>query len=156
MKIDLAKVESQIRKLEELRRIASDPELLSLLETVMVNGASSPIQSPPLIQPPVKHVEATASIRPFVFGNSRKGKKGVFQSAVRDAISRIEIDKPFTGYVVARRMLSEGYKFAASKPGIAVIDALKAMIKKGEVRVFRKGGGSEATLFIRVAAKENQ
>jgi len=136
MKIDLAKVESQIKKLEELRRIASDPELLSLLETVMVNGSTSLRQS----NPPKNTGDGSL---PKI-----TNKKGQFQAAVKDAIMRF--DKPFSGYMVARKMQVDGYEFASSRPGIAVIDALKALVKKGFVRVYKPGGGSEATLFVRV------
>ena len=143
MKIDLAKVDSQIRKLEELRRIASDPELLSLLETVMVNGATR--REPPSSnakgnkKPPTKKETA---------------KKGEFQAAVREAIMRF--DRPFSGYTVARRMEMDGYSFVSSRPGIAVIDALKALVKKGVVRVFKQGKGSEATLFERIPPGTNE
>jgi hypothetical protein len=157
MKIDLVKVNSQIQKLEELRRIASDPELLALLETVMVKGSN--------LNPPAAIRDFTAmpqtvppsperpSTRPSDGANAT-AKKGELQRAVREAIRAMDIDKPFSGYLIARRMQNDGYKFASSKPGIAVIDALKALVNKGVVKVFMRGGGSQPTLFIRVQGGE--
>lgn len=151
MKIDLAKVESQIKKLEELRRIASDPELLSLLETVMVNGSTPPAALPqpilPLVSTPAADSALLPPMRSALIAPS-SARKGQLQAAVRDAVLRT--DRPFTGYVLARKMENEGYKFASNRPGIAVIDALRALVKKGVVRVYRKGSGSEATIFERV------
>jgi hypothetical protein len=132
MKIDLSKLDSQIRKLEELRRIASDPEMLALLDTVIVKNGVSPV----------------ASSVPAAEPETVRKRKGEFQSAVRNVIE--QYDKPFSGYSIARKMELDGYKFASSRPGIAVIEALKALIKKGIVRVFREGAGSEPTLYVRV------
>jgi hypothetical protein len=143
VKIDVAKLDSQIKKLEELRRIASDPELLALLETVMVNG-SSPQGPPP---------QARSTIRTPPPRKKPTAKKGEFQAAVRAAI--MQFDKPFSGYVVARKMENDGYEFVSSRPGIAVIEALKALVKKGVVRVYKNGVGSEPTLFERIPNPNN-
>jgi hypothetical protein len=134
MRIDLEKVESQIRKLEELKRIASDPEMLSLLEGLIVQNGTSGNTRMPLFAP-------SAPIR-------ESGQKGAVLDAVRQAALKQE--RAFSGYALARVMISEGYKFTAEKPGLAVTEALRRLIKKGVVTIYRSGRGSEPTLYERV------
>lgn len=51
MRLDIKKIDDRIAKLQELRRIASDPELVSVLAEFVTSDDESAIEAPP---PPVK------------------------------------------------------------------------------------------------------
>jgi hypothetical protein len=143
MKIDLAKIDAQIKRLEEVRRIAADPELLSLLETVVVpNGVNG---TPETNKP-------SADGRP----NSRRDPAAIFQAGTKVhavAACALAQEKPFSGYDLAQIMIEGGYQFSETKatPGLAVTDILRlTLVGKGIVKIHRPGKGSEPTLYERV------
>ncbi len=139
MRIDLAKIDSQIRKLEELKRFVSDPETRALLETMVMNGDGGNSTS----------AEPEIPMRAAEQPKSRRFKAGTQIAAIADAAMKYE--KPFSGYELATKMKEEGYKFHAERPGVAVTDVIRnSILKTGVIRVYRKGRGSEPMLFERV------
>src|SRR5262249_43558712 len=96
MKLDLAKLDAQINKLEDIKRIASDPEALALLESVLVKGNAPQAEVPKKIRP-------------------RTGKEGSQVAAIAEAA--LATEGPFSGYTLAEKMQEGGYEFKASKPG---------------------------------------
>jgi hypothetical protein len=141
MKIDLVKIDAQIKRLEEVRRIASDPELLSLLETVLVtNGSGAPIL--PL------------QAAPALSGNGRleRFQEDTTVRAVAEYCLRQE--KPFSGYALAELMKANGFKFkegGKTAPGQLVTDICRnALLKRGIVRVWKKGKANQPTLYERI------
>src|ERR1035437_4060490 len=141
MSIDVEKVDAKIRKLEQLKRLASDlasdPELMSLLETVMVNGSTS---EPAPAREPAKEINGRNIPKP----PADRAVRGAVIGAIKAAAMRCE--KPFSGYALAEKMQAEGFAFVSKKPGLAVIECLKSLQKKGVVRVSRRGIGSNPTL----------
>jgi len=133
-----AQIEAQTRRLEQLKLIASDPELAALLETVMVNGDNRPVA------PVVQNIETP---RTTVVDVSGPPKKGAQLAAIQSAA--ISHERPFSGYQLAQYMLSTGYKFQSSVAAQSTIDGLKSLLKKGVVKVHRKGKGGSPTLYIR-------
>jgi len=144
MKIDLAKIDAQIKRLEEVRRIASDPDLLSLLETVVVtNGVNGTSLHRPSENPPVGQQQRTDPLS--------KLQKGTKVHAIAECALKQE--KPFSGYDITKIMTEEGYQFPNGKTptGVAVSDVLRlALLKKGIVRIHRAGKGKGPTLFERI------
>ena len=140
MEIDLGKIEAQIRKLEEVRRIASDPELLAMLEQVMVNGAS-PAPATPTI-PVVTPEQPTDPLSAF------KTDSLVWNVAKHV----LRQNGAFSGYQIASAMQAEGFQFnGRAKPGATVADIIRTvLIKKGRVRVYRRGSGTDPTLYVKL------
>jgi hypothetical protein len=106
--------------------------MLPLLESLMVNGTST-----------VKPVILAAKM-------PAPGKKGYVSAAIAKAA--LACEKPFSGYILAKKMEGEGFHFEADKPGLAVTEALRALAKKEHpvVRIFKNGKGSVPTLFERI------
>lgn len=131
MTIDQAK----LKKWEEVVQFASDPERLSMLEMVLVkNGTTAKSASEP-----------RSEAKPVL----KQWKEGTQIGAIAEAA--LACEQPFSGYDLADKMRQSGYKFKSDKPGLAVTDVLRNPLrKKGVVRVYRKGHGSEPMLFERI------
>lgn len=145
MKIDVTKIDAQMKKLEQLRRLAADPEMLALLETVMVNGNAPDTRGPDsemlaeLTQPGPDRASPLGTL-----------KEGTMVYAVANAALRHE--EPFSGYSLADSMIANGYQFRAgkTKPGLVVADIIRGvLVPKKILRVYRKGKGSDPTTYIR-------
>lgn len=148
MRIDLGKVEAQIRKLEDLKRIASDPEMLALLETVLVNGTSnSAIPTISIQRALSESPKGSKDKEAFrVDTVAPPHKKGSVLAAVRSAaISKTE---PFDGYELTREMQSEGFQFVSKTPAFTVIDALRSLVRKGEIEIHRVGKAGQPSKFV--------
>ena len=141
MKLDLAKIDAQIEKLQSLKKIAADPELLGLLETLMLNGNGVANGAAPIAVTD----QTTAAISPRL-----RLKQGTVVRAVADnAAMQLE---NFTAYTLAEEMIREGYHFQGkTKPGVIVGDILRSvLIPKGIVRIVRKGKGSDPAVYRRI------
>lgn len=130
MQLDLAKIDAQMKRLEELRRIASDKELLALLETVVVKNGHQVASETPMAKSPAPP----------------RWKEGTVIASIAQAASIME--GPFSGYQLAEKMKSQGFHFNSSKAGVYVSDVLRNTLeKRGAVRIFKKGHGSDPTFY---------
>ncbi len=136
MKIDIGKVRERIRKLQEVERIASDPEMLALLETVIVNGNG-----------PKNHVEPKQPGTMGAKDETESKKRGAVLDAVREAA--MCHSGPFDGYQLAQEMEASGFVFSSKSPAITVNDALRSLVKKGEFEIHESGKTGQPTRFIK-------
>ena len=136
MKIDVSKIDEKIRMLEAIKVIASNPEMISLLEDVLTasNGASPLVHAPAVQQRTPDSPKAPKLARGTFI-------RGALKQAVLAAIQRQT--KPFTGYDLTEGILAEGsYTFTASTPALAVNDVLRTLLKnKQEIKIHHKGKG---------------
>jgi hypothetical protein len=76
---------------------------------------------------------------------SIKPKRGELKATVRNAALRKQ--GPFDGYTLTKEIEESGFRFAASRPTISVLDVLRGMVAAGELRLAREGVGSESNLY---------
>ena len=124
MRIDTAKIDEKIKRLQDLKRIASDPEMVRLLlETVSDNSVETqPNRSSPRTS------------------RKRGGtKKGELAQAVKKAVA--SINHAFTADTVVSWMQTHDYIFTAKDPKIAVNGVLRKMAKKQQLKIVKAGSG---------------
>jgi hypothetical protein len=117
--IDIKALDRAIAKLQELRRLASDPEVAPFLG----NGV------------PVSQKNESAEY------DSALG------SAVINACGELTHD--FTVNDVLKKMEEHQYKFRATEPRKSVANMLRALTRDGHVKVKQVGKGRRETIFFR-------
>ena len=144
MRIDIQKIDGLIAKLQELRRLASDPDLAPFVETEDAGHVLSTTSQPVSVASNgLTHCPQIVSSQAHPEGKRR----GDLKRAVLAEVHRSE--GPFSGYDITDRMVKSGFKFAAAKPAIAVNEVLRSLLDK-EIRIARRGKGSQATLYEKV------
>jgi hypothetical protein len=123
--------QDQIRRLQEIKRMASDPEMLTLLEGLVTKNGSIASEAPKQTAPK--------------FG----GRKDVLSEAVMLAIAALPQNR-FTAAYLVDRMLKAGFQFVAGNPHFAVTGALRRLAAKGKIRVAMHGSGRRATEYERM------
>ena len=122
MAIDIKKIDERIKKLEMLKILALDPEMVELLEGVVTpNG--TPMGGTP------KEPQATAS----------KPKRGDQRKAVLKAVS--EITGRFKAADIVKAMTEANFEFAAQSPTIAVNGVLRKLVKSEDLTIAVEGSG---------------
>ena len=125
MPISTAKIDKQIRKLQQLKRFASDPEMAPLLESLFTSSYTDK-----------QHAAAPNGSR-----------KGDLAKAVGMAVQRL--GRRFKVSDVLSMMQQDGFPFTAQKPGIAVNGALRKLVERGVICVAVKGSGRAGNLYER-------
>ena len=120
MKVDLAGLETTIRKLQELHRLASDPELAPFIKLrgAQKNGASK--EASPVYESP-------------------------FGSDVTTAAA--QLGKDFTIADVYEAMKTKGHKFNGDEPKKSIGNILRALVADGHLRVAQPGRGLRASVY---------
>jgi len=137
MPLDTAKIDAQIRKLQELRRIAGDPEMAPLLESLIVqNGLPAKAKKAPR-KARARSMEATNPI-----------KRGDVVTAASKALAGIS--GKFAASNALEAMEKNGFVFSAETPIVAVNGALRRLLKRGEIRLAEAGSGRKPHLYERV------
>jgi hypothetical protein len=129
MSIDTTRIDEQIRRLQEAKRIAADPELMAILRSLPAKDTSSP-------RPQSAKRRMTVPMR-----------KGTLIRAVAKIVAGY--DRRFTSADVIKTMQSEGFRFVGD-PLVAVNGALRKLTSKGQVRVARQGSGRTPHDYERV------
>jgi hypothetical protein len=137
MQIDVAKLDGIIRKLEELKRLAADPELAQFLPHIVSNGneVSAPLIKPQQVEPSAEPSQPTAM---------KTSKRGDIKRAVIAAAHKQPAE--FSAYSLTTDMTNSGFRFTAVKPAIAVNDILRNSVNR-EVEVVSHGKGSSPTIY---------
>jgi hypothetical protein len=116
MAIDIKKLDEKIRKLQQLRELAADPELADMLSAfVSANGS--------------KAADNGTSAQAEGDGRLAYAEKAVHALAGH-----------FTVKEAATKMVELGYTFTAKDPSVATYGALLLLRDKGIVEVAEKGG----------------
>jgi hypothetical protein len=123
--------QDQIRRLQEIKRMASDPEMLTLLDGLVTKNGSVAPATP---------TEAAPKFR---------GRKDALTEGVMLAIAALPQNR-FTAAHLVDRMLKAGFQFVAGNPHFAVTGALRRLAEKGKINIAMHGSGRRATEFERI------
>ena len=132
MAIDIKKIDDKIKKLEMIRLLASDPEMVEILEGVVTPNGTGPRTAP------VESQETAA-----------KPKRGEQTEAVREAVSGM-MSARFTSADIVEAMERADFRFVAQSPTIAVNGVLRKLVKNGTLTVAVKGSGRAGNQYERV------
>jgi len=149
------KLESEkLKRLERLRQIASDPEMVSLLreafsaEEIDDSSEPAPAERQKAAQDEApKETQAQLIVDSLVGSTTSKVKRGTLTDSVR--LKAESIPTAFTGYELTELMQREGYVFTAKDPPISVIDILRKLVRRGILNKAQKGSGSQPDYYIR-------
>jgi len=126
MPITTAKIDEQIKKLQELRRLVSDPAMTPLLESLFANGYADQVHA----------TENDSSASP---NGSRKGD---VVKAAEIVVRRLGFQgHRFKRSDVLAAMHENEFQFTAQTPDIAVNGALRKLVIREVIRVAVKGSG---------------
>jgi hypothetical protein len=137
MPLDTAKIDAQIRKLQELKRIAGDPEMAPLLESLIVKNG---LPSKPTRRP-----------RGHVARAIKFPRKGDLMAATSKAIA--SFNGRFTALSVLQAMKNAGFVFEAETPLVAVNGALRRLLRKKRISVAVVGSGRAPHQYERIIQK---
>ena len=122
-------IDAKIRKLQELRKIAADPQMFSLLtELISVNGNAT--------APKISNTKSETTPK----------KKGNVIRAIEVACRQFGMQQ-FTIREVIKALDADGYEFKAKDKNVAVYTALKSLMKKGVVRLVVVGKGAKPSEY---------
>ena len=130
MAIDVKKIDDKIKKLEMLKLLASDPEMVELLEGVVTPNETTSGGAP-------EETQATAT----------KTKRGDQRKAVLKSIS--EMLGRFSALDILEAMERGGFQFSAKSPIIAVNGVLRKLVKGGSLTVAVEGSGTKGHVYER-------
>jgi len=125
MKINVGKLDSTIAKLQELRRLATDPALAPF---VKVTG---------------HRANSNAASAPAGAGTAKNGR-GQLKAAVLAACAQL---RQFTAKEVFAVLKKDGYEFTGPNGEKSVANALRALVAKHEIRVVEEGSGRRPTKY---------
>lgn len=125
MKINIGKLDSTIAKLQELRRLATDPALAPF---VKVTG----------------HRANSNAAGAAVAAGTAKNGRGQLKAAVLEACIQL---REFTAKEVFSVLQTNRYGFAGSNGEKSVANALRALVAKLKIRVVEGGSGRRPTKY---------
>jgi hypothetical protein len=129
MAIDLGKLDQQIRDLMELRRIASNPAMAELLESLISrNGAKR-----------VSH--SSLPDEASLFRQTETNAKD--QDSLTETVKKVcaSFGHDFTLPEVRKKMDEMKFVFTAQNPDVGIGTVVRRMRDKGEVHIVRRGSG---------------
>jgi hypothetical protein len=131
MAIDLKKLDEKIQKLQDIRKIASDPEALALLEQLVVDGSAGGIRK--------SETKRTGPLSPrdgsFPNGDADPSikERGEQVRAIRNAIAGNT--ENFEVNAIGDKVRASGVEVS----NIAVGKVLQRLVKRGEIKLVRRG-----------------
>ncbi len=125
MKINVEKLDSTIAKLQELRRLATDPTLAPFVKVTGRRANSN---------------EASAATQAEPARNGR----GKLKRAVLAACRQL---REFTTKEVFAVLHANGHPFTGSSGEKSVANSLRALAAKHEIRVLKEGSGRRPTKY---------
>jgi hypothetical protein len=125
----LLEIDTKIRKLQELRKIAADPDMFSLFnELNSLNGSLS------------------ANGKSNTTSKQKAKKKGRFVDTVEEACRSV-FAGDFTIRDAIRAYEGLGHGFIAKNKSVAMYSALRRLVKKGSLQVAAQGTGRTAATY---------
>lgn len=121
-------IDARIRKLQHLRELAEDPEVMSLLRDHLV-GAHGNGHKPTDVRPSLIPSGDASDVRP------RRGDQlRMVEETLAEATEPLDTDQ------IVARMQSKGFVFAAAIPKVAVNECLRQLEKRGRAEMAGKKG----------------
>lgn len=142
MPLDLVSIDAQIARLQKLRELAKDPELVKLLVQFATPSDSDSTAGSTAGEAPYTLQPTEAPIHDETV--KAKRTRGALTKAVREMVD-LENDW-FSGYDLTDRLRLAAFPFNAQNPNISVIDILRNMVKRGLLEV-KPGVGSDPNLY---------
>lgn len=135
MTLDTRLIDEQIKRLQDLKRIAADPEAVRLFQQILLgqNG----------------HVETPETVKDSKYDSiPETPRRGTLIETVLRVVN--SSNKPVEVNSVVEEMLRMGFQFAASRPKVAVGIALRKLESKGRIRLLTRGRGSSPNIYTRL------
>jgi len=130
MKLDIAKIDAEIERLQSLKRLASDPRMAELFERFASSNGSQ------------EFVVTESSTPPITEDYSR----GDLLRTVQQTCQLFE--GQFTSSDVIAKMRDRGFKFKAKNPHIAVNGVLRKLLgKRNKIKLAEQGIGRTANRY---------
>lgn len=129
MKIDITKIDERIRKLQQIKELASDPETRELLADVLsLNGN----------------------------GHSPKTRK-VQRGSLSDAVERACLQQAmkFTVQDIVNALHKDSFQFAAKDEQVAVYSAMRRLRDRGVIDIVEEGGPGKPAKWIVSAGQKH-
>lgn len=135
---DLQKLlDDKIRKLQTLRDLADDPEMVEVLRA-LANANGNGHKS-----------ETEASLKVWVPSPAtRRTPRGFQKKKVLEVLE--SVSEPVTTDWIADQMHADGFEFKAASPPIAVNEALRTLVDEGKARVDHTEGVRNFWLPIQI------
>jgi hypothetical protein len=131
-KLDVDKIDAQIKKLEELKRFMSDPTTAPFIEQLISgNGADA--------GPVISVINASA------IPVAQATQRGELTSAVKTVCRSMPAN--FNSRDVIKRLRQMGFAFHAKNTGIAVNTVLKRLVKNGVLELVRRASGQRPATY---------
>lgn len=133
-------LDEEIRQLTELKSMAANPRLLDMMRKIVAASTeSTPVRQQQPNLPGVTPGKPQDVAEPVSY--LPNGLTPATLEAMRT------MGRPFTIPDIVDKLNRSGFKFVASKPKVAVAAPLKAFLKRGEVKMVKRGFGSEPNVY---------
>jgi hypothetical protein len=124
--IDIRDIDERIQKLQELRKVMSDPEMAALLNQLLASKNGNAIMP-------------TASVH-------KAKKKGDFIKQIARICEYFAME-PFKISDVIKAFESAGHTFKAQDKNVATYSALKRLVKRGMLKIIVQGKGAKPSVY---------
>jgi hypothetical protein len=129
MRLDTSRLDARIRKLQTLKELLSDPEMVTAcMEMISGNGRT-----------PLEPAKTQAKNTPGKRAETKRGELMEVAKKIAD-----EIPGKFRSRDLLNKIKGNGYQFSAKKDDVAVAAVLKRLVKHG---FLRKSGTRGKTQF---------
>jgi hypothetical protein len=135
-----SKIDQRITKLNQVRELLADPEMLALIKEVVTEDGAEPTASNlPPIQLPVPQTPAEPPEPAWNF-------RGWMTQTAYQCV--LKMNQPFTGRELIEKMREAGYTFFGH-PEVSIHTPLKKLIKENVLEIVEQGAGRHATVYQR-------
>lgn len=130
MNIELRDIDEQIRKLQELRKLVADPDMIALLNQLIS----------------VKNGHSTGIVLSSTVGKENTKKKGRFIEKIEETCRNFGTSS-FTINDVIKAFEQRGNVFGANNKSVATYSAMRRLQKRRVVEVVQQGVGSAPSTY---------
>ena len=125
MRLDVAKIDDRIRKLQQLRKLAEDEDFVDLFNQVLSNGNGNARPAP--------------LVKPRSNGHAGVGKKGSFTKEVEKVCGEFKANF-FVARDVLNKLHEREFPIEAKNKYTAVLGILKKMVDRKQLTVTEAEG----------------
>ncbi len=120
------RIDEKIAKLQALKSLASDPEMMAELRSLVEDSGSG--------------MQSTAA-------NPPKMARGELKTAIQNQINRFTGWSYFDAATVVEEMVKTGFTFNDARPKVAVTKTLLRFATEGLLEIAERGSGTRPTRF---------